>query len=153
MSEDKSPAGGPTTLATLAQLAGVVSVVAGVVISVLSFNATRQKEAEASRLASARPLLELRQNLYTEVVKTAAVLANPELQKPDDLLAARKRFRELYVAELSMVEARDVEASMVALADQIDPDLRKNWSGARSAAYNLSHALRDSFVKGYGVED
>jgi hypothetical protein len=141
-----------TTLAALAQLAGVVSVVAGVVLSVWSFNETRQKEAGAARLEAAKPLLKLRQDLYTEMVKTAGILANPDSEKPEDVAAARKRFRELYVAELSMVEAPDVEAEMVAFANKADPDLIRNWSETRKAAYDLAHALRDSFSHAYGVD-
>ena len=58
---------------------------------------------------------------------------------------AKKRFRELYVAELSMVEAPEVEAKMVALANEIDPEVT-NFTVAQAAAYQLAHALRDSFV-------
>ena len=105
---------------TLAKTVQVLSVVVGVVISVLSFNATREKEAEARRIEAGKPFLQLRQSLYMEAIKSAAILANREGYSPKELAAAKRRFRELYVAELSMVESPDVEAKMVALAQATD---------------------------------
>lgn len=99
----------------------MISVVVGVVISVLSFNTARESEARARELEAARPFYTLRQSLYAEAVKAAGVLANPEVHTRDELTKSRTRFRELYVAELSMVEAPAVEAKMKALAGQIDP--------------------------------
>jgi hypothetical protein len=96
-----------------------VSVVTGVVISVLSFNWTRLKEAQ-------KPFLELRQKLYMEAVQQAGILANPSDHTADEMKAARRRFRELYVAELSMVESPWVETKMVELAKQIDPGCAKS---------------------------
>jgi hypothetical protein len=142
---------GQNMLSSLATSAQVLSVVVGVVITILSFNFTRQKEAEARQVESARPFLQLRQNLYTEAVKAAAILANPDTHTQEELAAAKKRFRELYVSELSMVEAPEVETKMVALAAQIDPELTK-FTPAQDAAYALAHALRDSFVASWGVE-
>ncbi len=140
-----------SALQVAATTAQVLSVVAGVVISVLSFNATREKEAEARRLEAAKPFLTLRQDLYTEAVKAAAVLANPEVHTPEELGSARKRFRNLYVAELSMVESREVASKMVELASIIDPPLA-SFTPAQQAAYNLSHALRDTYVTSWGLE-
>src|SRR5262245_57019593 len=101
---------------TISKTVQVLSVVAGVVISVLSFNATRQKDLEThSRelqtrmIEAAKPFLELRQKLYMEALKTAAVLSTPDDRTKADLIAARRRFRELYVTELSMVEPPEVE--------------------------------------------
>jgi hypothetical protein len=85
-------------------------------------------------------------------VKAAAVLANPDTHTPEELTAAKKRFRELYVSELSMVEAPEVESKMVALARQIDPELT-TFTPAQQAAYDLAHALRASFTAAYGVDD
>jgi|SRR5438128_11188291 len=128
----------------------VLSVVVGVVISILSFNAARKTEAAARQVEAARPFLQLRQSLYMEAVKAAGVLTNADTHTPEELAAAKKRFRELYVAELSMVEAPDVEAKMKALAAQIDKDLT-NLTPPQTAAYNLAHALRDSFVASWGI--
>ena len=134
----------------IAKTVQVVSVVVGVVISVLSFNATRDKEAEARRIEAGKPFLELRQKLYMEAVKAAAVLANREGYSEQELAAARRRFRELYVAELSMVESPEVESRMVDLAAKTDPSLNP-LNPAQKAAYDLAHALRDSFVAAWGV--
>ena len=55
----------------------------------------------------------------------AAIRANPETHSKDEITTAKKRFRELYVAELSMVEAPAVESSMIPLASQVDSELVK----------------------------
>jgi hypothetical protein len=136
---------------TFAKTVQVLSVVVGVVISVLSFNTTREKEAEARRIEASRPFLQLRQNLYMEAVKAAAILANREGYSSKELAAAKRRFRELYVAELSMVESPEVEAKMVALAEETDPSL-KQLNPAQDAAYKLAHALRDSFAAAWGAQ-
>jgi hypothetical protein len=135
---------------TIGKTIQVLSVVVGVVISVLSFNATREKEAETRRIEASKPFLELRQKLYMEAVKAAGVLANREGYTDKELTAARKRFRELYVAELSMVESPEVEQRMVTLAGTVDPSLT-TLNPAQRAAYDLSHALRDSFVASWGA--
>src|SRR4051794_14985061 len=85
-------------LSNVVTLAQVLSVVVGVVITVLSFNATRQKEAEARQLEAAKPFLQVRQNLYTEAVKAAGILANPATHTQEELSVAKKRFGELYVS-------------------------------------------------------
>jgi len=143
---------------TIARTVQVLSVVVGVVISVLSFTATRDKEvvarqmeAEARRFEASKPFLELRQKLYMEAVKAAAVLANREGYSQNEIAAAKKRFRELYVAELSMVESEAVETRMVELATKIDPSLTP-LNPTQRAAYDLAHALRDSFVVAWGVD-
>lgn len=136
---------------TIAKTVQVVSVVVGVVISVLSFNATREKEAEARRIEASRPFLELRQKLYMEAVKAAAVLANREGYSEQEIASAKRRFRELYVAELSMVESPEVEARMVDLASKTDQSLTP-LNPAQKAAYDLAHALRDSFVASWGAK-
>jgi hypothetical protein len=139
------------TIQSISSLVQVLSVIAGVVISILSFNAARQSEAVARQLESAKPFLQLRQTLYMEAVKAAGVLANPDSHTAEELATAKKRFRELYVSELSMVEAPDVEQKMVALAAQIDKDLT-SLSAPQLAAYELAHALRDTFVSSWGVQ-
>lgn len=140
-----------TSFELLATTVQVTSVVVGVVISVMSFNQSRIKEAEARELEAAKPFYVLRQNLYAETVKEAGVLSNPELHTKEELAKARKRFRELYIAELSMVEAPEVEAKMRALAEQIDPELLK-MNPAQNAAYELAHALRDTFTYSWKVK-
>jgi len=145
MAESKSK------LELLATTVQVVSVVVGVVISALSFNETRLKEASAREIESAKPFFTLRQSLYTEAIKAAGVLASPEVHTKDEIAKSRKRFRELYIGELSMVEAEEVEAQMVALAKEIDPELLR-MNGAQRATYNLSHALRSTFTYSWQVQ-
>jgi hypothetical protein len=146
------PAKGRDLVSTIATLIQVISVVVGVVISVVSFNYTRQKEAVARQIEAAAPFLQVRQRLYMEAVKAAAILANPDTHTREELTAAKKRFSELYVAELSMVEACEVESKMVALAAQIDPELT-HFTPAQSASYKLAHALRDTFVASWRIEN
>lgn len=121
-----------------------MGVVGGVCFSIWSFNSTRVRETQ-------KPFLELRQKLYMETVKQAGILANPEDHTEEEIGAARRRFRELYVAELSMVESTQVESYMVDLAKEIDPHL-EHFTPAQNAAYKLSHALRDSFVASWRVK-
>jgi hypothetical protein len=136
---------------SIAKNVQVFSVIAGVVFSVWSFNATRKSEAEARRIEASKPFLDLRQKLYMEAVKAAAVLATPDGRKEEELRTAKRRFRELYVAELSMVESPKVEAEMVELAKKVDPGLI-SLNPAQQAAYDLAHALRDSFAADWGVD-
>lgn len=139
MADTKSP------LEAVGTTVQVLSVVVGVVISVLSFNSAREKEADARAIEAAKPLHELRRAIYLEAVKVAAVIATPDDHSADEVKKAKTRFRELYVAELSMVEAPGVEEKMVAFAKTVDPALLK-LTPAQRAALDLSHALRDSYV-------
>jgi hypothetical protein len=123
----------------------VLSVVAGVVISVLSFNAARLKEAEARALEADKPFVELRRCVYLEAVKTAAIIANPEGRTQDELDKAKRRFRELYVAELTMVEDSTVASRMVSLAQAIDPELIQ-LSQTQLAALQLAEALKAGYT-------
>ena len=140
-----------SSLEVVATTAQVLSVVVGVVISVLSFNAARAKEADARRLEAAKPYLALRQTVYLDTVKAAAVLANSDLRARVEIEAAKKRFRDLYVAELAMVESPGVELEMVRLAQTIDPSLVQ-LTTAQRAALDLSHALRASYVPSWGLD-
>jgi ABC-type branched-subunit amino acid transport system ATPase component len=78
-------------------------------------------------------------------VKTAAVIANPDGRSPEELTKAKRRFRDLYVAELTMVEDAAVASSMVQLAEAVDPDLR-NLSDAQRAALGLARALKAGYT-------
>lgn len=134
-----------TKLELLASTVQVLSVVVGVVISVWSLNTTRLKEAEARALEADKPFVELRRKTYLEAVKTAAIIANPEGRSSEEMLNAKRRFRELYVAELTMVEDGDVARRMVQLAEAVDPDLRKP-SPAQLAALQLAQALKAGYT-------
>lgn len=167
---DDEKAGKPTTLDVLAKSIQILSVVVGVVISVLSYTSALNKESQA-RIAetkrhedqkkteqekrqaeAARPFVELRQELYIDAVKVAAVLANPDDHTPEELKDAQKRFRELYVAELSLVEGFGVEAHMKDLADALD-DPVANFTPTQAAAFHLAHALRDSLRTSWRFEE
>ncbi|MVV49419.1 hypothetical protein EJA72_14400 [Pseudomonas sp. PB120] len=134
-----------TKLEQLAAMVQVISVVAGVVISVLSFNSTRQHEAAARIIEAQKPLYDLRRTVYLETVKTAAILATPSDHTTEEINNAMRRFRELYIAELSMVEDAGVATNMVNLAMKVDPSLVQ-LTQQQKAALNLAHALRDSYI-------
>lgn len=130
----------------------VLSVVVGIVMSVLSFNSSRRIEAEAriteaeARITEAeRPFQQLRQKIYVETAKTAGVIATPEGRSKEEIATAERRLKELYVVELSMVELPGVESAMIAFAQSVSPELVK-LTKSQEAALNLSHALRDSYV-------
>jgi hypothetical protein len=164
-------------LDSASKLIQVLSVVIGVIISVLSFNAARETEAharvaeaEAKKLElqkyadqrkdeaekkqteAAKPFLELRQKLYLDAVQAAAVLANPKDHSEAKVKEAKVRFRELYVAELSLIEGVGVEKGMIALAEAVDPELT-TMTPEQLAAYKLAHALRDSLVKSWKLNE
>jgi hypothetical protein len=153
---------------TFATLIQVLAVVAGVVISILSFNYTRDRElavreAEAKRYAdqrsdeherrrveAAKPFLEMRQQKYMEAIKVAGILSTPADQTPAEIKAAEKRFSELYYAELALVESKETEAAMVALADSLGR--RANPTPQQQETLRLAHILRDSLIKAWGVD-
>jgi hypothetical protein len=166
-----------SSLDSASKLVQVLTVVVGVIISILSFNSTRQAEAHARKAEAevkaselekyenqrkdeaarrqaeaAKPFLALRQELYLDAVRSAGVLANPKDHADDEVKKAKKRFRELYVAELSLAEGFGVEQGMVALAKAIDPDLTR-FTPEQQAAYDLAHALRDSLTKSWGINE
>ena len=128
----------------------VIAIVAGVVISVLSFDASRRDEAAARSLEAKKAFLELRQTTYLEIVRVAAILSTPSEHSADESKTARKRFAELYVAELSLVESEDVEGAMIALAKEVAPDLT-TLTPPQDAAYKLAHALRNSLVQSWNI--
>jgi hypothetical protein len=166
MSSDKSKSSIIQEFATLIQ---VLSVMVASVLSVWSFNEARKKEAEAriseatkyqqqrqdelrkQRIEAAKPFLEIRQQKYMEALKVAGILANPSDHTPQEVKEAQKRFSELYWAELSLVEAKEVESSMIGMAaalgkhGEVTPEQR--------AAIDLAHALRDSLIKSWGVDE
>jgi hypothetical protein len=141
------------SLETASKLVQVLAVVSGVVVSVLSFNGARLKEAEARekealtrRIEAGKPFVELRQKLYRETLQNAAILANADIHSAEEIATARKRFRNLYVAELSMVENAKVAGAMVQLAKAVDPAL-VNMSEQQRAALSLAHIIGASFVE------
>lgn len=139
---------------TLSRLVQVLSVVIAAVISILSFNETRQAEIHKQQTEARQPFLVLRQKTYMDAIQAAAVLANWKVHTTDEVDKARTRFHDLYVAELSLVEAGNVENEMVALARALkEKELYpENLDKPRQAALDLAHALRDSLVRTWGIE-
>ncbi len=78
------------------------------------------------------------------------MLVNPTTHSEEEIQAVQKRFRDHYVAELSMVEAPEVEGMMVRLAELVDKEVTQ-FTPAQNAAYKLSHVLRDSFVSSWQI--
>jgi hypothetical protein len=128
----------------------LAAVVVGVVVSVRSFNETRDADAAARDMETKKAFLELRQKTYLEAVQVAALLSTPDGRTKEELSKAKQRFAELYVAELSLVESRSVEGAMIDLAGDVDPELR-DPTKAQTAAIRLAHALRDSLVESWGI--
>ena len=157
MAEDKSAR--ESLLKQVLATVQIVSVAGGVVVSVLQFSAAQKAQAQAQKaqaraqcIEAQQPFWELRQKVYAEAAKAAASIANA---KPEAVEAAKQRFRDLYVAELTMVEDAIVERRMVQLAEAVDPELR-NLNPGQRAALNLAKALGESFsppdCKSIGVE-
>jgi hypothetical protein len=148
-----------TAVDIAAKLIQTLSIVIGVVLSVLSFNHARNMEshartaeAEKRKAEAARPFLEIRQKLYLETVHAAAVLTNPQVHSEEEVKLSRQRFRDLYVAELSLVEGFGVESHMRDLAEVIDPELLQ-MTRAQIAAFELAHALRDSLKTSWQFDE
>jgi hypothetical protein len=140
-------------LETASKLVQVLAVVSGVVVSVLSFNGARlkeaevrEKEAQTRRIEAGKPFVELRQKLYRETLQNAAILANADIHTAEEVNAARKRFRNLYVVELSMVENASVAGAMVKLAKVVDPQLVA-MTAQQQAAYSLARTIGASFIE------
>jgi hypothetical protein len=136
----------------------VLSIVAGVVISVVSFNDTRNKESAARKaeaekqvLEARKPYLELRQKMYLDAINSAAVLASETNYSEKEIKKARARFWELYWAELSFVEETGVETAMKTLGEVIKPNMRPTEQ--QILTYELAHALRDSLKRSWGIQD
>ena len=134
-----------TTIEIVATTVQIVSVVVAGVLSVWSFNAARTREADARLEEARKPLVALKQKLYLETLHSAAVLSNPDVHTAEEMAEARKRFRELYVAELSMVEPEDVARKMVALATVVDPEVL-HFKDEQLKAFELAHEFGKSFV-------
>lgn len=153
----------------------VISVLVGVVISVLSFNDTRNKEAEAKKavakteqlafekyndqkkseeyknqVEAAQPFLELRQKRYLEAVHAAGVLATPDKHTKMELGQAEKTFWELFYADLSLVEEQKVAKAMENFADSLKSIRVQD---RQDASLELAHILRDSLLRSWNVAD
>ena len=144
----------PQPLNHVAEIVKLATIVVGIVISILSFNETRRKdadariaEAEKEQVEAAKPFIEARQELYTKALKAVEVTVNPSLHDPADVKKATERFWDLYWGELCIVESKQVEAAMIAFGNANTVQDRKD------RAYDLAHAMRDSIIESWGIRD
>lgn len=79
------------------------------------------------------------------------MLADPARHTADEIKAAKKRFWELYWAELSMVENEEVESKMVVMKDALKPTA--NLADRQQAALELARAIRDSMARSWGIRE
>jgi len=127
-----------------------ISVVVGIVISVMNFRIAKEKEAESIKIEAAKPFLELRQKLYLEALNNASVLASKELHTEEEVVKAKKRFAELYWGELSLIEERSIEATMMAIADA--EHLTDSITTTQQNVYALAHHMRESLINSWGMD-
>lgn len=127
-----------------------MSVIVGIVISVMNFRIAKEKEAESRKIEAAKPFLELRQKLYLEALNNASILASKKFHTEDEIAEARKRFSELYWGELSLIEEVSIEKSMIALAEA--ENLNDSSTDTQRSTYNLAHVMRKSLVASWGID-
>lgn len=156
-----------SALETISSLIQVVSVVAGVVISVLSFNQAREQEAKTreleikkyndqrndelrrQRIEAAKPFLDMRQKRYADAIQQAGILANPDTHTKAELDKAKQRFQELYWADLGLVEDSSVAGAMFDLSQKLG--LNSEPTDAQRLSLDLAHKLRDSLLDSWGI--
>lgn len=127
-----------------------LSVVVGIVISVMNFRIAKEKEAESRKIEAAKPFLELRQKLYLEALNNASILASKELHTEDEVAKAKKRFAELYWGELSLIEESSIESTMMAIADA--EHLTDSITSTQQNVYALAHHMRESLINAWGMD-
>jgi hypothetical protein len=128
-----------------------VTAIIGVVISVVSYKAAKEKEAVSRKIEAAKSFLELRQKLYLEALSLASILASKSLHTEEEVAKAKKRFAELYWGELSLIEAPEIEEKMIAVAKA--EGLFNKPDSTQIATYNLAHSMRESLVKSWGMDN
>jgi hypothetical protein len=131
-----------------ASIITTLSVVTGIVISILSFSASQQKEAESRRIEASKPFLELRRKYYLEALSKATILASND--KSPQVDSARRRFEELYWGELCLVEDDRVEEAMIAFRKVEQGDAKSDV--VHDAVIQLAHAMRDSLSDSWGLD-
>jgi hypothetical protein len=134
----------------IGSLIATVSVVIGVVMTVMNLKLAREKEAISRKIEAAKPFLELRQTLYLDALKNASILASKDLHTEEEVINARKRFAELFWGECSLIQESSIEADMIAIADS--ENLRDSITPTQRASYALAHSMRESLIKSWGVD-
>ncbi|WPU93403.1 hypothetical protein SNE25_29215 [Mucilaginibacter sabulilitoris] len=152
------------TFKTIANVISTISIVLGIVISVMEFSRAKEKEAESRKkevelskidaesrkIEAAKPFLELRQKLYLDALYNASILASKTQHTEAEVINATKRFAELYWGELSLIEEKSIEGGMMAIAKAENID--SFASPTRQSTYQLAHAMRESLIKSWGID-
>jgi hypothetical protein len=147
----------PDVLKSVVSIVTIVSVITGLVISIVSFSKASRKEAESRikdaesrKFEATKPFLELRQRLYLEALRNAAVLASKDLHTKEEVESARKRFSELYWGELSLVEEKDIKSHMQAIATA--ENLRDSSTLTQRLTYTMAQVMRESLVNSWRMD-
>ncbi|SFF07433.1 hypothetical protein SAMN05518672_11577 [Chitinophaga sp. CF118] len=140
----------PELIKSIGSFITVISVVVGIVISVMNFRIAKEKEAESRKIEAAKPFLELRQKLYLDALNNASILASKDLHTEEEVAKAKKRFSELYWGELSLIEESEIEGMMMAVARA--ENLTDDPTPTQIATYNLAHTMRESLTKSWQVD-
>lgn len=139
----------PTRVDSWFKFAQTISIIIGIVISVVSYFSARAKESLARQIEAQAPFLKLRQERYVEIGEVVATLVTHKPES-DEYESAKTRFRGLYIMQLTMVESPEVAMRMVQLAQEIDPTLLELNTKERKAL-NLAGALQRSFCSDLGM--
>ena len=138
-------------------LATVIAVCIGIFSSIAAFNdakrneavardqeaLARQKEAEAREAEAMRPFIEMKRQRYVEILQVVGTLAAPD-QDPVKTTKAKRRFWELYWAELTLVEDKDIEKAMKDLGALFEPNLKP--SELQGQTYRFAHLIRQKLL-------
>jgi hypothetical protein len=140
-----------------ASIAGVASLMIGVMLSVASFADARAKDAasrehEATvraaedatrRAALLQPSLDLRRERYLDILKTLGRIAADD-QDPKILVEAKRRFWELFWTDLSLVEDDEIKAAMQNLGGMLKGDMPT--PEFQQATYKFAGLIRKRIV-------
>lgn len=127
-----------------ASIAGVLSVMIGIMLSIASFALARHREDETRRQALLQPSLELRRNRYLDILSTLGKIAADD-QDDKTLVEAKRRFWELYWADLSLVEDDEVKKAMQELGGMLKSGA--SLSTFQQSTYKFASLIRQRIVK------
>jgi hypothetical protein len=139
-------------LKAMSPLLGIAALVWGIYTYQNTAELQNERTAETRRVEASRPFLEKQLNLYTEVAKTASILATSDDQL--DIRLATSRFYQLYYGELALVERAKVITAMVAFKSSLDLYVKdgKSRSDLGALALNLVHACREELAESWGTD-
>jgi hypothetical protein len=110
--------------------------------------AEARRTAETRRIEATRPYLDKQLALYTEATRVTAIIATST--DSQEVEKALKRFKELYVGELALVERGSVAGAMVAFREALDERKGQEWLAP--LALNLAHVCRDELAASWGTD-